>query len=171
MSADDTDDEATTDDTWSAGNSIVIIVFFGLTVVGLAISTGSVRLGVVIDESMSGFLTTPSSPSAVAVPWYVYLYATLGALGYIFTKLMQQLSEYDSWSDIGDLIEMGLRIPAAWLLAAGVFLLARFIIGENTAANPRLLAGLAFLVGLYVNVAYKSLGGLADRLLNRQQST
>ncbi len=165
----DTDDAGTETGSWSTGNSLVIIVFFALTVVGLAISTGSFRLGVVIDESMSGFLTTPAAASKVAVPWYVYLYATLGALGYIFTKLMQQLSEYDSWSDIGDLVEMGLRIPAAWLLAAGVFLLVRFIVGENSADNPRLLAGLAFLVGLYVNVAYKSLGSLADRLLNRQQ--
>jgi len=69
----------------------------------------------------------------------VYVHATLGALGYVFTKLMVDIGRYDEPGEVRELVEMGMRIPAAWILGAG----------------------------FYVNVAIKSLGSLANRMLGR----
>ncbi|RXK51742.1 hypothetical protein [Halorientalis pallida] len=104
----------------------------------------------------------------MTVPPYVDLYASLGALGYVFTKLMTNVEGYDEYDEFGELVEMALRIPAAWLLAAGIYLL--FAAGTAFAgggSGQQYAAGLSFLVGLYVDVAVKSLGSLSDRLLGR----
>ncbi|WP_299263596.1 hypothetical protein [Halorientalis sp.] len=158
-------DEATGDagavDGWSAGNWLLIGVLTGLTLVGIGLSAGLVPV--------DGWLTAPGG--AVVVPPYVYLYASLGALGYVFTKLMTNVEAYDEYSEIEELAEMALRMPAAWVLAAGVYLL--FAAGAaftNGGSGQQYAAGLAFLVGLYVNVAVKSLGSLADRLLGRSSA-
>ena len=144
-------------DGWSSGNWLLIGALTALTLVGIALSAGLVPV--------EGWLTA-SSP--VIVPPYVYLYASLGALGYVFTKLMTNVEAYDEWNEIEELAEMALRIPAAWVLAAGVYLL--FVAGTaftGGGSGQQYAAGLSFLVGLYVNVAMKSLGSLADRLLGR----
>jgi hypothetical protein len=96
----------------------------------------------------------------------VYLYATLGALGYIFTKVMMASDALGGPGGTGDLVSMGMRIPAAWVLGAGFYLLL-VQGGADPMENPHLFATVAFLVGLYVNVAIKSLGSLADRMLGR----
>lgn len=147
--------------TWSAVNAAVIAAFFLLTLVGLLISTGYIK-------PLAG-LDGGGTRGPAAVPPYVYLYAGLGALGYIFTKLMVQFDDYDEWNDAEALAAMLMRVPAALILAAGVYLLiAPGIAGGNGGSeNARFVAGVAFLVGLYVNVALKSLGGLADRILGR----
>jgi hypothetical protein len=145
-------------DGWAFGNWLLIAVLTALTLVGVALSAGLVPV--------EGWLT--ASGGAVTVPPYVYLYASLGALGYVFTKLMTNVDAYDEWNEVTELAEMALRIPAAWVLAAGVYLL--FAAGTAFAdggSGQQYAAGLAFLVGLYVNVAMKSLGSLADRLLGR----
>lgn len=146
---------------WSTENWALILLFSLLTLVGVVISTGELNLGI-IDASKS-----PTATDSVRVPMYVYLYASLGALGYIFTKLMTNLERFDEWGEIEQLAEMGLRLPAAWVLAGGTFLLLTSFSDSGDVVNARFVAGLAFLVGLYVNVALKSLGGLADRLLGR----
>ena len=146
---------------WSVGNWAVIGVFFLLTVVGVAMSAGLFGRGL-LTETVGG------SGSTVTVPLAVFLYATLGALGYVFTKLMTSLKEYDEWSDFENLAEMGMRIPAAWLLAAGVYQFGSLALSSTALGPTQLATGLPFLVGLYVNVAYEWLGGLADRLLGRQ---
>ncbi len=145
-------------DGWSSGNWLLIGALTALTLVGLVLSAGLVPV--------EGLLT--ASGGAVIVPPYVYLYASLGALGYVFTRLMTNVEAYDEYDEIEELTQMALRIPAAWVLAAGVYLL--FAAGTAFASGgsgQQYAAGLSFLVGLYVNVAMKSLGSLADRLLGR----
>lgn len=105
-----------------------------------------------------------------SIPPAVYLYSTMGALGYAFTKLITGLGDFVEWGNVEELVEMALRIPAAWVLAAGVFLLSSVLLSAEIAADARLIAGVSFLVGLYVNVAFESLGALADRLLARRES-
>ena len=146
--------------TWSVLNWLVIGALSGLTLVGVALSMG-VFDGVVAVEA-DGAGTSP-----VTVPLFIYLYAGLGALGYVFTKLMVDLEQYTAWGRWEDLVGMAMRVPAAWVLAAGVYLLLGTLFELEGSGDPRFAAGVAFLVGLYVNVALKALGSLADRILGR----
>lgn len=73
------DTEETADPEWSTLNGAVILFFGVLTLVGMALASGVLRP--VVD-------TAPDR--AVTVPIFIYLYAGLGALGYIFTTLMVQ---------------------------------------------------------------------------------
>jgi hypothetical protein len=106
--------------------------------------------------------------SAIGIPVYIFGFALLGALTYVFTSV---LSNYNS--DLKKVFEAGLRIPAALLLAAGVYLLTSLVfpgasaVGSGSGAaigKETLAAGLAFLVGLYVKLTLKALGGVADSL-------
>lgn len=166
--------------TWSMVNAAVIGLFVVLSAIGLLLSMGLVEWLVAVPSSAS-------SPSTMTVPPYVYLYAGLGALGYVFTKLMVEFDRYDEWHDAEALASMLMRVPAALVLAAGVYLLlgglglpsemagetvatgSNATNGESGARGAQFVAGISFLVGLYVNVALKSLGGLADRILGRQR--
>jgi len=140
-------------------NWLLIGAFTALTIVAVALATGVVETGLV---------ATPTElPDGVAVPLFVYLYATLGAMGYVFTKLMADIRSYDDRDEFADLVEMGMRVPAAWVLATGFYLLALQSGVANPVDTPYAIASVAFLVGLYVNVAIKSLGSLADRMLGR----
>lgn len=98
-----------------------------------------------------------TSPALLTVPLFVCVHATLGALGYVFTTLLMRLEDYDEPGETRALVEMGMRIPAAWVLGAG-FYLVLVQAGNNPANEPGLFALVAFLVGLYANVAIKSLG-------------
>lgn len=162
MSRSTTDDASVTDPstaTWARKNWLLIALFTALSVVGIALSTGVLDLGIVdADQGTSG---------DVSVPAYVYLYASMGALGYIFTKLMSSIDSYDETADVDRLVELALRIPVAWVLGAGVYLLSTALLPPSEPNTARFTAGVAFLVGLYVNVTMKSLGSLADRLLGR----
>ena len=146
---------------WSLLNWIVIGVFAGLTLVGIVLSTGVLGWAVAIP-------TDGSDPNPVTIPVYVYLYAGFGALGYIFTKLMHKLDRYTEWNQWEHVVEMAMRIPAACILAAGVYLLLGNFGSVEGVDGARFAAGVAFLVGLYVNVALKALGSLADRILGRR---
>jgi hypothetical protein len=151
--------------TWSAINAAVITLFVLLTVLGIMLSLGFIES--IVEVGQNG------SPKTVTVPGYVYLYAGLGSLGYVFTKLMVEFDRYDEWSDAEALASMLMRVPAALILAAGVFLLLGGAPGSggtnggSGTGSAQFVAGVAFLVGLYVNVALKSLGSLADRILGR----
>lgn len=158
MSQSTTEDTAgpeTTEGALARRNWLLVILFTALTVIGVVLSTGELNLG----------LVEASADSDAAVPFYIYLYASMGALGYIFTKLMIDVESYDQTTELGRLIELGMRIPLAWVLGAGTYLLADPLLGGSDPSQYT--AGVAFLVGLYVNVAMKSLGDLADRLLGR----
>lgn len=105
------------------------------------------------------FFSIALMPEKVSVPPYVYLYGFLGALAYIFTSLLTQFNKSTS-----DLLKVGIRIPAALLLVAAVYLLITFFVKEPT--KP-IIAGLSFLIGLYIKLALEGLGGLASRLLRK----
>ena len=143
-------------------NWIVYGLFGALTLAGVAISTDVYGTGIVAAPEPA-----PESETApLTVPLFVYVYATLGALGYVFTKFMTGLEKYDEPGEVREIVEMGMRIPAAWVLAAGFYLVLAFG-GNDPGGQPHLFAATAFLVGLYINVAIKSLGSVADRLLGR----
>jgi hypothetical protein len=99
-----------------------------------------------------------NSPLEVDVPGYVYAFGAIGALGYVFTLLVVKFER--SAASLG---RMSLRIPAALPLCAGVYLLAEQLLGEQP--PQQLVAGLAFLAGLYVDLTYRRLDALARRLL------
>lgn len=142
---------------WSRENWLLIGFFTTLTAVGVVISTGLLKVSLV---------SATKSGVSVRVPAFVYFYATFGAFGHVFTRLMTNLENFDEWGEIEKLAEMGLRVPAAWVIVAGVYLLLSKVIGVSD-TGPRFIAGVAFLVGLYVDVAIEALGGLADRILGR----
>ncbi len=163
----DSDETAESDEdkpNWSLANWSIILLFTALTMVGIALSVGWLESVVAVPE-------TSTDSNAVTVPLFVYLYAGFGALGYVFTKLMNQIEAYDEWSELEHLVEMAVRIPAAMILAAGIHLfIGEF--GQTTGTTgARFAAGVAFLVGLYVNVALKALGSLADRILGRSSKS
>lgn len=163
MSEPTVEDETPADTRWGMGNWLLYGLFGGLTLAGVAVSTGA--LG---NEVMAAPQESPldADPASLSVPLFVYVHATLGALGYVFTKLMMDIEKYDEPGDVRRLVEMGMRIPAAWVLGAG-FYLVLVQAGSDPTSQPHLFAVVAFLVGLYVNVAVKSLGSLADRMLGR----
>ena len=101
-------------------------------------------------------------PEAVlpGIPWFVYVFSVLGALGFVFTTLIEDLQQ-----SALDLIQYTLRLPASLPLGAGVFLFSGVILGEAAESGP-LVLGVVFLSGLYVNLAYKQLGALARRFLS-----
>lgn len=145
---------------WSMGNWLVIGLFTLLVLVGVWITTGWYRPAVAAPAS------NPET-TLVTVPLYIYLYAGFGALGYIFTKLMVQLDRFTEWGELEQLAELAMRIPAAWILAAGIYLFLGDVGQTAGTSGARFAAAVAFLVGLYVNVAMKALGSLADRILGR----
>lgn len=158
MSEEPVADSSTGAGRWDVENWLLVGFFGGLTLAGVAISTGIAGTGV---------LAAPSESAAgVNVPLFVYLYASLGALGYIFTKVLVTYDELVGPGGSSELVSMSMRIPAAWVLGAG-FYLVLVQGGADPVANPHIFATVAFLVGLYVNVAVKSLGSLADRMLGR----
>ncbi|MFC4407382.1 hypothetical protein [Haloarchaeobius iranensis] len=117
-----------------------------LTGVGLAVSTGVVAPA----------FTEHDPSAAAAVPPYVYLYGGLGGLAYVFTSMVVEFEK--TTEELG---RAGLRLLAAPLLAAGIYLLMRFFLNSP---STRQVAGLSFLVGLYVKVTIEALGSLARRL-------
>jgi hypothetical protein len=155
-----TEEETGSGPNWSPVNWLVIVLFTILTVVGMALSVGWI-------EAVVAVPTGRADAGAVIVPLYVYLYAGLGALGYVFTKLMVELDRYDEWNELEQLMAMAMRIPAGWILATGVYLFIGNFGQVDGSTGARFAAGAAFLVGLYVNVALKALGSLADRVLGR----
>jgi hypothetical protein len=93
------------------------------------------------------------------VPPFVPLFSLLGALGFVFTALVERFD-----ASVGTLVRYNLRLPAALPLGVGVYLLSDLVLGQGVDEVP-LVVGTVFLSGLYVNLAYKRLGALARRLL------
>lgn len=137
------------------GTLVVTIYALG-TVLALLVSTG---WGV----GTPFFTSTGSGNPTTLVPSFVYLYSFLGAMAYAFTSVVAKFER-----GVTGVVRVGLRALAALPLAAGVFLLAGALTIET--GGPRTIAGIAFLVGLYVNLTLKALGGLADRLYGRTGS-
>ena len=100
-----------------------------------------------------------SGPFAGIVPWYVYAFSVLGALGFVFTALIEEFGR-----STFKVLHYNFRLPAALPLGVGIYLFSDILLGE-TAADVPLVVGLVFLSGMYVNLAYRQLGALARRLL------
>lgn len=128
--------------------------------VALIVALASVTMTTVVSEF--GTVVEPTLPGHV--PVFVYVFSALGGLGYVFTALLE-----DFQSDTKSLFRYNLRVPAALPLGAGVWLLSDVLVGANAA--PRLVLGLAFLSGLYVNLAYERLGAVARRFLPDSETT
>lgn len=139
----------------------MVVFYMLLSLVGVA-SVSRPVVSLVAGEELA---------ASVGIPLYIFGFALLGALTYVFTSV---LSNYNS--DLKKVFEAGLRIPAALLLAAGVYLLASLVFPGASAVDgggsgaalgkETLAAGLAFLVGLYVKLTLKALGGVAESLYN-----
>lgn len=137
---------------------IAVVALYGvLTVAAVAVSTGWL-------VEASFFPDADTTVPTGQVPPYVYLYAFLGAMAYAFTSVVAKFER----GTVG-VLKVGLRALAALPLAAGVFLLSNAL--GIDATSGRFVAGLAFLVGLYVNLTLRALGGLADRLYGRVPSS
>lgn len=131
--------------------------------VGIAVVAADVLLTIalvaVTTDRFESLFVEPTEVPAGVVPWYIYVFGVLGALGYVFTTLTV---DFDRTT--GEMIQSNFRLPAALPLGAGVFLFADVILGD--AANAEVLVvGLIFLSGLFVNLAYRQLAALAKRLL------
>lgn len=127
-------------------------IFLALTVVTVLIAAGVIESSITQVPGES----KPFGKNTVRVPGYVFLYGLVGGIAYFFTSL---LTEFDK--TYRNLLQMTLRLPAAMLLAAGVFLLVSFFVQQP---SPRIVAGMAFLVGLYIKVAIEALGWVARRV-------
>lgn len=106
----------------------------------------------------NGFANLEDAPFG-GIPGPVYVISVLGALGFVFTALIEDFDR-----DTAEVLQHNFRLPAALPLGAGVFLLADVLLPDIGETGP-LVLGLVFLSGLYVNLAYKELGALAKRLL------
>lgn len=105
-----------------------------------------------------GFVGLEPDTLQVTVRAHVYVFGVLGALGFVFMALVRDFDR-----EFLDLARVNLRIPAAAPLAAGMFLLTDQFLGSLD--SPELVAGVALLTGLFVDLAYKRIDALAHRLL------
>lgn len=121
------------------------------------------------------FLETLSVASVVPiVPPFVYVYALLGGLGYVFTRMYK--TDTADWR----LFQWSVRLIAALPVAVGTYLLVGLVLPETVVEQAaeasgdsglvgngprRVVAGVAFVSGLFVDTAYDRLDAVAHRLL------
>ena len=134
-----------------------------LVAVGVALTTVAVLLSIEWggpdDPYPPFFPVSPAVFPANRVPFDVYLYAFLGSMGYVFTSLFNGYER-----TLGSFSRHALRAPIGPLLAAALFLLSALVLGITTARTAQFYAGVAFLVGLYTNVALLTFDVIAARL-------
>lgn len=135
----------------------------GLISLFIALALGGVIASAFQNATLDlfGYVNLRMPTLTPSVPASVYFYSFLGALAYAFTSVVVP----DEEKNRQEVLQVGLRVPAALLLAAGIYLLAGLAIPADPGPNENVMAGVAFLVGLYINVALKALGALADRLI------
>ena len=131
--------------------------------VGVAVVAGDVLLTAVLIAltalTHEALFAGLEQVSAEVVPPSIHVFSLLGALGFVFTALID-----DFESTVGDVFEYNFRLPAALPLGVGIFLFSDIVLEQGVDGTP-LVVGSVFLAGLYVNLAYKRLGALARRLL------
>lgn len=131
--------------------------------------------GILVATLVGVALSMEATDLSMRVPPAIYLFGFLGATVYVFTSFAQQFDDNDQYR-----LKMLSRTVAVLPLAAGVYLLALAFPGidgdltvlaaDTSGSNgatqtDRLVAGVAFLAGIYVSTTLKALGGLAERLL------
>jgi hypothetical protein len=114
-----------------------------------------VAVDVSTDGTVLGALTVVPNLSE-QVPAAVYVYAFLGAGAYAVTSLAFSPKE-----SIVETYRLTYRMVGALPLGAGVYVLATQL-GVSEVTAP--VAGVAFLSGLYVRLALRRLGDLAEKL-------
>jgi len=107
------------------------------------------------DGTLLGTLTVVPD-LADPVPAVVYVYAFLGAGAYAMTSLA-----FNPKESIVETYRLTYRMVGALPLGAGVYVLATQL-GVSEVTAP--VAGVAFLSGLYVRLALRRLGNLAEKL-------
>jgi hypothetical protein len=146
-----TEGETANDPWYTRRRGIAIIGFYAV----LTAFAGLVAMGytdpILVEES-EYYRANP-----IAIPPYVYLYAFMGAMAYVFTTLLINVD-----ADTKTIARIGLRVPAALLLVTGVYLLGSVL--ELVPQTPPEKAGLAFLVGLFVKHALKGLSTISMRM-------
>jgi hypothetical protein len=135
----------------------------GIAVVALYVIFAVLAAAVTTPPVLSVLGVTPTAMPTV--PVYVYLFSLLGALAYVFTAILNDVHQ-----STNSVIEVGLRLPAAWMLAAGMYLLAgMFLPDRGSAVVPpvQIIAGLAFLVGLYIDLTLRVFAAVAEMIYQR----
>jgi hypothetical protein len=149
---------------WYRSSSAVVLL--GVDVLVLAAAAAGTTL--LVSDAAPGWLSSGHDFS-VPVPWEVYAFSVLGAFGYVFTAFVVDFDRTPA-----DVLEYQFHVVAAIPLGAGVYLLAALLLGTGTdgtvAVNDRLVAGLAFIAGLYVKLTYRRIGAAAERLLPEESS-
>lgn len=159
------------EDGWVRRGPLVALEFLYIAVLLLVVDLsidGEVALG-------PATLSIEKGNLLVLVPEGVYVYALMGAGAYAATSLIFEPKE-----SLTELKRLGYRILAALPLGAGVFLLASFIVGPDALGadggssgsgngqfgDAPVLAGLAFIAGLYVRLTLRKLGDVAETVYN-----
>lgn len=131
--------------------------------IGVALTTVAVLLSIEWggpDVPRPSFLPLPPEVFPTnRVPFDIYLYAFLGSMGYVFTSLF---GDYDR--TLQSFLQHVLRAPIGPLLAAALFLLSALVLGITSTRVAQFHAGVAFLVGLYTNVALLTFDAIAAYL-------
>lgn len=131
--------------------------------------------GILVATLVGVALSMEVTDLSMRVPPAIYLFGFLGASVYVFTSFAAEFDENDQYR-----LKILSRTVAVLPLVAGVYLLALAFpgidgeltvlaadtsSGNGASQTDRLVAGLAFLAGIYVSTTLKALGGLAERLL------
>lgn len=133
-------------------------VLYTVAVFGGLLATGAVVPWLVLGAWDAAYFDARPG----AIPPEVYLYAYLGATVYLLIALYRN-PRPSKPAAVGLLF----RIPAALLLVTGVYLLASVLDLGPVAGAPQGLHGVAFvayLTGLFVEGALRSVGTVASRL-------
>jgi len=149
---------------WYRSSSAVALLVVDMLILAAA-AAGTTLL---VSDAAPGWLSSGHDFS-VPVPWEVYAFSVLGAFGYVFTAFVVDFDRTPA-----DVLEYQFHVIAAVPLGAGVYLLAALLLGAGTdgtvVVNDRLVAGLAFIAGLYVKLTYRRIGAAAERLLPEESS-
>lgn len=127
---------------------LVVAAYAVLALLGGLIAAGDLLPGVTAGTWDAGYYR--SNP--LAFPPQLFLYASLGALTYVFTALAAR-------PGVGTarVLRLGVRLPVAVVVVVPVYVLLVPVFGvvrfPTEPAGVRGLAGLAFLVGLFVEHA------------------
>lgn len=158
---------------------IVLFVLFGLTLVVMGLA--------------SGLLAPEITQGVVVVPLYVFLYGIMGGLVYVFVNVSKgritdenggnggrnghdtpdknmfpdRLAEPDSgdWFERINMSQIALYLPAAALLSGGAYLVSLAFYNADSTGQVGAVAGIAFLVGLFIDTALQEFKGLTGRIL------
>lgn len=140
---------------------IVLLAYATLVSVLMVVSTGLLSTA-----TLAGLVTSPvpipaisiGFPVEVTVPAYMYAYAMFGTTAYIFANKISTGSETLKPR------QAFYRVFAVLPVVAGVYLLWG-VLWPDVTASPTLQAGIAFLTGLYVELAIAALAVVADRFV------